>query len=149
LIKEENLRASREALLVNNIDIDKHLIDAHESSHALELFIEFLTENFAKDEKITLVGHNIGFDIGFLKALFKKHNRKFDQYFSHRSVDTASILFFLYLSGRIKNKVISSDAAFKEFAISVPSRHSALGDCLATAELFNRLLKLEQNILSH
>jgi DNA polymerase-3 subunit epsilon len=66
----------------------------------------------------------------------------FNQYFSHRMIDTASILHYLYLSGRLEQKVVSSDEAFAHFKIAVEGRHTALGDALATAQLFNCLLEI-------
>jgi DNA polymerase III epsilon subunit-like protein len=64
------------------------------------------------------------------------------QFFSHRIIDTSSILHYLYLSGRIKQRAISSDEAFDLFDIYVEGRHTAIGDAIATAKLFTKLLYL-------
>jgi DNA polymerase III epsilon subunit-like protein len=77
-----------------------------------------------------------------MKSFFKANNKDFSEFFSHRIIDTSSILYFLYLSRRIKRKAVSSDAAFELFNINVEGRHTALGDAIATAELFNRLLHI-------
>lgn len=56
--------------------------------------------------------------------------------------DTSSILYYLYLAGHIKQKAISSDEAFDYFGIKVEGRHTAIGDAIATAKLFTKLLYL-------
>lgn len=146
LVKEDHMKVNEEALRINGIDLNQHMTQALDSSVAFEILIDFLKENFSERQKITLVGHNIAFDINFLRVFFKKNNSRFDNFFSHRSIDTASILYFLYLSGKLKRKIISSDEAFHEFQIPTSNRHSALGDCLATAKLFNTLIKIDQEV---
>ena len=104
--------------------------------------LEFIGKHFTLQTKITLAGHNVHFDVAFLKPFFAANNKDFSQYFSHRVIDTSSILYYLYLSGRMKQKATSSDKAFELFDIHVEGRHTALGDAVATAELFNKLLVL-------
>lgn len=58
-------------------------------------------------------------------------------------IDTSSILQFLYFSGKLQRNISSSDAAFEYFNIYVKKRHSALDDCKATVQLFNKLISLE------
>ena len=66
----------------------------------------------------------------------------FPQRFSHRYVDTATILYYLYLSGKLKQKTISSQEAFDFFAIHVDKRHTALSDAIGTTKLFSTLLRV-------
>jgi DNA polymerase-3 subunit epsilon len=84
----------------------------------------------------------VHFDADFLRSFFTANNQDFSKYFSHRIIDTSSILHYLYLSGQIKQKAISSDEAFDLFDIKVEGRHTALGDAIATAKLFTKLLNL-------
>jgi DNA polymerase-3 subunit epsilon len=91
------------------------------------------------------VGHNVGFDIGMLKRLCKLANAvPFEDLFSHRSLDTMSILRYLHLAGKVPESALSSTGGFDHFGIIVPpaDRHTALGDARATAELLNRMLAL-------
>jgi len=142
LINDGILNVTREALAVNRIDIEKHKQSAISSSRAMDEIILFIGKYFSLQSKITLAGHNVHFDVNFLKAFFSRNNKDFSEYFSHRVVDTSSILYFLFLAGRLEHKAVSSDEAFKYFNIEVNGRHTALGDAIATAELFTRLLLL-------
>lgn len=142
LINDGILSVTEEALSINGIDIEKHRRSALLSSHALEQILQFTGNHFPQDGKITLAGHNVHFDIAFLRIFFSGNNTDFSKYFSHRIIDTSSILHYLYLSGQIKQKAISSDEAFEMFGIKAEGRHTALGDAVATAMLFSKLLQL-------
>jgi DNA polymerase-3 subunit epsilon len=142
LINDGKLSVTEEALSINKIDIEKHKKLAISSSQAIEEIFLFISKYFPNQRKITLAGHNVQFDVNFLKKFFSQNNQDFSKFFSHRIIDTSSILYYLYLAGYIKQKAISSDDAFDLFEIRVKGRHTALGDAIATAELFNKLLYL-------
>jgi DNA polymerase III subunit epsilon len=142
LINDGKLSVTKAALAVNKIDIEEHKKSAISPFQAIEKTLLFLGKHFPHQRKITIAGHNIQFDLGFLKILFSQNNKDFSKYFSHRIIDTSSILHYLYLTGNIKQKAISSDEAFELFKIKVEGRHTAIGDALATAKLFNKLLYL-------
>jgi DNA polymerase-3 subunit epsilon len=142
LINDGILSVNKEALSINKIDIEKHKQSAMTSSQAMDEIISFIGKHFPGHGKITLAGHNVHFDADFLKRFFSANNKDFSEFFSHRIIDTSSILYYLYLSGRIKQKAVSSDKAFELFDIKVEGRHTALGDAMATAKLFTTLLDL-------
>lgn len=142
LINDGLLSVTEEALSINKIDIEKHKQSAISPSQAIEKILIFIGKHFIEQRKITLAGHNVQFDVSFLKVLFFQNNENFNPYFSHRIIDTSSILYYLYLADHFKNRAISSDEAFALFEIKVDGRHTALGDALATAELFTKLLHL-------
>ena len=102
----------------------------------------FCCNNLGEDAA-TIAGHNVGFDVAFLKQFYKENHASFSKRFSHRTVDTHAILFYLWCLGKIENmESFSSAKAFKYFGIEVQDRHSALGDAIATAELFQHLIAL-------
>ncbi len=140
LINDGKLAVTEEALAINKIDLDVHKRMALSSSEAQAEVISFIGRHFPQHGKITLAGHNVHFDVSFLKVSFAANNKDFNSYFSHRIIDTSSILYYLFLAGQIKRKAISSDDAFDLFDIKVEGRHTALGDAIATAKLFNKLL---------
>ena len=142
LINDGKLSVTNEALAINKIDIEMHKKSAISSTQAIEEIVAFIKKHFTQQEKITLAGHNVHFDVNFLKTFFSHNNINFSNYFSHRIIDTSSVLYYLYLSGHLKQKAVSSDEAFELFNIQVKGRHTALGDAIATAKLFNQLLFL-------
>ncbi len=142
LINDGKLSVTEEALSINKIDIEKHKQSAISPSQAIEKIFLFISRHFPQQRKITIAGHNVHFDIGFLKLLFSQNKKDFSEFFSHRIIDTSSILHYLYLAGHIKHRAISSDEAFELFEIKVEGRHTALGDAMATAKLFTKLLNL-------
>lgn len=142
LVNDGQLIVTEEALSINKIDIPKHKETALSSAEALNEITSFIRKHFPNRKKITLAGHNVHFDTNFLKVFFSQNNNSFNSYFSHRIVDTSTILYYLYLSGIIDQKATSSDKAFELFDIKVNGRHTALGDAVATAMLFNKLMLL-------
>ena len=142
LINDGILSVTEEALSVNRIDLEKHKQSAVSSSLAMDKILLFIGKYFPRQTKITLAGHNVHFDAAFLRSFFSANNKNFSEFFSHRIIDTSSILHYLYLAGHIKHRAISSDEAFQLFDIKVEGRHTALGDAIATAKLFTRLLDL-------
>ncbi len=141
-INDGKLITTDEALAINKIDIEEHKKSSISPTLAIDKLLFFIAKYFTPEKKITIAGHNVHFDIGFLKNLFFIKEKDFSSIFSHRIIDTSSILYYLYLSGYLKQKTISSDAAFKLFNINVDGRHTALGDAMATLKLFNILLDL-------
>ena len=95
-------------------------------------------------DQITVVGHNVGFDVAFLRQLAFRAGLDQVPLISHRVIDTHTILYLLHLSGVIPEDALSSDGAFRHFDIrpQASARHTAIGDALATRELFMRVLEL-------
>jgi len=144
LINDGILSVTAEALSINKIDIEKHKQSAISSSQAMDEIFSFIGKHFPGHVKITLAGHNVHFDASFLRSFFSANNADFSEFFSHRIIDTSSILHYLYLAGKIKQRAISSDEAFALFDIKVAGRHTASGDAIATAKLFTKLLFLSK-----
>ena len=104
---------------------------------------DYLKQTFSK-LPVTPIGHNIGFDVAFMRKLAFLGGRDELLGLSHRAVDTHTLLFVLVSKGTLPSSVLSSDGAFRHFRIDVPNkmRHTAIGDALATRELFLRLSQL-------
>jgi DNA polymerase-3 subunit epsilon len=149
LVNDGILSVTAEALSVNRIDIEKHKQSALPPTLAMDEILSFIGKYFPGQGKITLAGHNVHFDAAFLNVFYSRNNKDFSKYFSHRFIDTSSILHYLYLAGKIKHRAISSDEAFALFDIKVKGRHTALGDAIATAELFTKLLSLLKEKFNH
>jgi DNA polymerase III epsilon subunit-like protein len=147
LIAEDSIQVTERAMEINGIDLSAHRCSGLSPASAMARFAEFLREHFrdelATGAKIALAGHNIGFDIGFLKRLCRYAGVEFDAFFSHRSLDTAAVIRFLSLAGVLPLASAGSDEAFSYFGVpfGAGTRHTALGDARATAHLLNSLIK--------
>ena len=144
-VRHEPYVVSGGGMKVNRIDLVAHHEAALEPAQALEVLDAFLARHFPSDGPVILVGHNIGFDIAFLRAFLEAQGRSLEPRFSHRSVDTHSVAAALRDAGRIPTSVkLSSTALFAHFGIEVPDaqRHTALGDALATHALYWKLVEL-------
>jgi DNA polymerase-3 subunit epsilon len=150
LIDEPCMRVTPEALAINGIDITSHKIQALPTTVAVARLEEFIEEHFSDEvlrgEKVVLAGHNVAFDVGFIKRLYRLAGMNYDRILSHRTLDTASILRFLTLAGIRAAREADSSSAFTELKVAVApaARHTALGDAVATATLLNRLVDLVQ-----
>ncbi|WP_419939302.1 exonuclease domain-containing protein [Candidatus Palauibacter sp.] len=114
-------------------------LSANDACAALSSYIET-----AFGDQITVVGHNVGFDVAFLRQLAFRAGLDQLPLISHRVIDTHTILYLLHLSGVIPKNALSSEGAFRYFDIRPPAsaRHTALGDAMATRKLFIRVLEL-------
>ncbi len=146
-IKEHNLNIDPEAIKVNNINLNDIVMYGLPPGEAVNEIVRAITF-WNATEPVILAGHNVSFDIAFLKRLFRLANRNdFKAYFSHRSLDTASIFKFLQISKMVDDFGNSSNAFFKFCNVEIKDkdRHTAKGDALATAQsleyLYYYLLK--------
>ncbi|MCE9592822.1 MAG: 3'-5' exonuclease [Planctomycetes bacterium] len=148
-VLERELVVDPEAMAINRIDLAEHHRDALEPRLAAIELVKFVERNFVGSkgpEPAVVCGHNVAFDVAFLKRLFEQAELPYDKCFSHRTLDTASVLRFLALAGRIPAEWVGSSKAFAHFGIrfSRNARHTATADARATARLLNRLLDLER-----
>ena len=150
-INDGVLNVTEQAIEINKIDIEKHKSNSITPADAINKIKEFLQTHFTglDSSKITLAGHNVNYDVNFLRYFLSKNNESFSSYFSHRVIDTSSILYYLFLSGKLEYKALSSNEAFQLFGIKIEHRHTALGDAVATAELFTKLILLTKKKLKN
>jgi DNA polymerase-3 subunit epsilon len=106
--------------------------------------IENYLSRLLKGQPATLVGHNVGFDMGFLRKLAFLCGKTEIQGVSHRTLDTHTLLYLAWLQGKLPHTALTSDGAFQSLGIGPPAetRHTAQGDALATKTLFLRLVAL-------
>lgn len=140
-IKNEEYVVTKHAQEMNGFDVASHELIAMPQKEVINTLLDFCGRYFPEGVAIPLVGHNIQFDVSFLKKMFEDNGRSFNQYFSHRYIDTYSVFKTFVLAGIIEQNLNSSADAFSYFNIKVNGRHSALGDCIATVELYEQLLK--------
>lgn len=142
LIKHNEYVVTSTARCINKFDELAHERCAVEPKESISMMLNFCSSYFDKDLLIPLAGHNTQFDVSFLKVFLKTKNRSYNELFSHRIIDTYTLIRSLYYAGKIEKDISSSAQAFSYFGIAVEGRHTAQGDALATAELYNKLLEL-------
>jgi DNA polymerase III epsilon subunit family exonuclease len=141
LLKEVGLLSTTpEALKVNGLTEAVILRDGMDIRDAMTYFTRFLTNNNIFS-RATLAGHNVGFDIGFLKRWYRLTGRErdFGKQFSYRSVDTIAAAHLLQIADRLPSTLsLSLNSLCEHFGITIRSetRHNALEDSRATAKLF-------------
>lgn len=114
-------------------------LDPSDACHAIE---RYLAKTFARRVAIP-IGHNVGFDLAFLRRLAFLGGREELAGLSHRAIDTHTLLYVLFLAGKVPLAATTSDGAFRHFGIEIEdrSRHTALGDAKATRSLVLRALE--------
>lgn len=126
------------AMLIPECPIPEEVISIHgitqdivdtEGKNPKEVILDFLS--FAKDS--ILVGHNIGFDLGFVNAYAQKFGFPI---LRNQTLDTCEIAR--------KNLIIPSyslERVSKYFGIKNPQAHRALADVEVTRKVFLKLLE--------
>jgi len=141
----------RGGLEINKIDMNEHIKEALTPEESVEKFLSFVLEtpDIYKNElgKIILFGHNVYFDIIFIKRLFSFTKHIYKDTFSHRNMDTASILKYLCFKNILKEDISSLSSAIKYFGIKGGQRHVASDDALLTAKVFQKLMELDMAAL--
>lgn len=140
-ISEPTISAEPEALAINGINLE-WLRAVGLSPQAAVLSIEEFRTQVSQDGPITFAGHNLSFDVGFLRRLYTIAGAEWPRGLTHRTVDTHSLLWALAVSGKIPASACGSEGAFAFFGIDAPGRHTALGDARATSLLLARLIGL-------
>ena len=141
-VREKDIVTDPRAMAVNRIDLnDVHTqgLSPAEACDRLEAFGAKVCP-----EGGVIAGHNIAFDIAFLRRLYNLAGRSIPGLFCHRTLDTHTLLWALGMAGKIPSHIRSSDAAFQYFDIepSEELRHTALGDAVATRKLLGCLMSL-------
>lgn len=143
LVQPGGKNVDSRALEINRINLREHTKVALSRRASAELFYRTCEEWFpghSKSNRIVLGGHNVAFDVNFVRPLFG--DRWVDTY-SHATVDTSSLFSGLWHSGRVSSELRSLDQGLRYFGIEVSpgKRHTALGDAVATALVYTAVIK--------
>ena len=147
-VHHEIYNVTKSAAHINHFDENLQRTCAIEPNCVVEKILEIKAQYFKEYSSIPLAGHNIVFDVQFIKQLFLSCGRSYEKLFSHRLIDTYSIIKYLSDCQLIPNTVNSSASAFKYFDIPVVGRHTALGDAKATMQLYSKLISLIKSDLN-
>ena len=144
-IYSDNYVVTKSATRINHFNLTEHNLHAVAPTIVVQKLFKIRDKYFDKDGLLPLAGHNVTFDIQFIKQLFFQCGRSYEKLFSHRAVDTYTVIKFLTDCQLIPNSISSSASAFKYFNITVEGRHTALGDARATMQLYSKALLLIEN----
>lgn len=141
-IKAENglYIVEADGLTANHIDIVEH--DKIATSIA-EVKLRFKNDickwNFAAGkQKITPIGHNVRFDVKFVKNHIMPD---WDNYFDRRQIDTAGIAKFLFLTGLLPTMIsyqLSDIARSLEINFKEETLHTSKGDVDLTLAIIRK-----------
>ena len=148
LIAEPEIVAEPGALKVNKLTVEQVQAEGVSPFDAFHGLHAMLQKHDMRSD-VRLAGHNVAFDVGFLKRLFRlvgKTDKDYGKLFSYRSLCTQTGALLLEQAGRIDlpGGSASLDALVKLWAIKLDRTdgHNALADAFATAEVLNRELKM-------
>ncbi|MBM4291984.1 MAG: 3'-5' exonuclease [Deltaproteobacteria bacterium] len=138
-VREPQLLTAPESMAVNGIDLAEVEARGLPPAAACDALEAFLSEERARagGRAPLLAGHNISFDLSFLRRLYRLAGRSAEGAFSHRSLDTHTLMWALAALGALPPEACGSDGAFRHYGVEPPPalRHTALGDAVATRAL--------------
>jgi DNA polymerase III subunit epsilon len=91
--------------------------------------------------KVTLAGHNLPFDVGFLQRLYRLADADYDKQFNYGGLCTKTAALLLEQAGRLKIDNSSLVTVCEALGITVDASHDALADALNTAQVLRRLIE--------
>jgi DNA polymerase III epsilon subunit-like protein len=137
-----------DAMKVNGFTIERIREEGLSPVVAVAAFLRWAWYHFpaslAGTDRIPLGGHNVGYDTHFLYRLFRLAGLPdlYDDVFSYRTMDTASIARALIDAGVVPLQDPKSHSLFAHFDCAPTKPHDALSDAIATAQLYAQLLSL-------
>jgi len=145
-IAEPEIASEPEAMAVNGIDLEALGRDGLSPFVAVNHINTFLLKHDMYDKKITLGGHNVAFDVAFLRRLYRLADQDtlFRRSFSHRTICTQSIAGFLILMHLVPFKSADGDTVFKYYGCEpkrVNGKHEARGDAVASANALTGMMR--------
>lgn len=134
-----------EALKVQHTTLDEVMNRGVRPDQAADLFDEWFQKlGLPPKKKIVPLGHCYHFDMGFLTEWLGPLN--YDGYFDYHIRDTAAVANYLndradLRSERYPYPKQNLQYVCSQLGVQNPAPHTALGDCLATAEVYKKMLQ--------
>jgi DNA polymerase III epsilon subunit-like protein len=106
---------------------------------AVTRFEQFLLKNEMYG-KITLAGHNLAFDVGFLKRLYWLAGMTYEDRFHYGGLCTKSAALVFEAAGRISPASSSLVDVAPAMGVAPLKAHNALADALMAAKVLKRMI---------
>lgn len=145
-LKLDTYRVTPTAMRINKINLAEISEEGrgYSKDEMINAIYKFLSKHIKK-APITVVGHNVDFDLRFLRKLFKDCDRddEFYDVFSYRKIDTSTLLQTVSVLNP-KYNIASLSNAIKFFNVEFDEdkRHNALEDAKGTIQVYENLLKM-------
>jgi DNA polymerase III epsilon subunit-like protein len=136
LVKEPVIVTTPYAMAINGLDLGDIDSQGLEPKQVLEKVQEYCKPL----GKPNPVGHNVGFDMGFLNRLVSLSNDSGVLPFHYRTIDVPSILTTMYLAGILPKDISSSQKALEYFGMKRGKVHNALHDAECTGKVYLKVL---------
>lgn len=140
---------SDKAKEVNRIPVQEVLFNGEHGAKVLIEFLSWVSKNLPPNEKALLAGHNVQFDIAFLKAMIADYSLwlqqvspgfHFEKLFDYHVLDTFVMFYFTkVVVQKVTKKARLVNAA--EYYGIPHSAHNAEGDVDACAEVLRLMSK--------
>jgi len=130
-----NGRVTKGALRINDLTVSKLRANGADSSFDgdIEKFLDWCAEPF-DGEKILWAGHNVHFDVSFLRCCAARNGVAFPGSYN-AYVDSGSLFATFYLGCATKSLLTLADCAFKH-----RPTHGAMDDVFACREAINMFM---------
>lgn len=148
-VDAEGMRLEPKAMKINKIDMAEHRRKAYSRLDVAAELYRWL-DGLRPDPryKLRLGGHNVPFDIRFIRKLLDLSDESWKTLVSPACVDTAGILTFMRHAGilpagadlSLRNGLRAAGVPFSDGDL-----HTALGDAMNTARLYGRLIAMVQH----
>lgn len=134
-IKPDHMnRIDEEALEVNKFTLDE--LETFPSSVRVRGLLNTWKEDVLGDQEIIPIGHNVMFDLSFLREYLQD---TYKQWFNYRKVDTKGLFDTLKLLGEFPKDESTSLSELSERMCIPHKPHNAYEDCMAVLSLLRRL----------
>lgn len=147
-IPQPGTAVSLEALKITKQSLQDTMTNGKDEAEALMEFVDWLLE--LDTSKLCICGHNVNFDINFIKALFKKYRlEQFDRVVSYRVEDTCSLARSMQKAGLLPLDAVGLGKLSSSLGISIPKGehlHNAATDVKITAKIYYRLLDILKSL---
>jgi DNA polymerase III epsilon subunit-like protein len=137
-VAEPEIVADPKALSVNGIDLEWLKLNGVGPGEAVATLENFLRKNnMLTTRPITVAGHNVQFDVGFMKRLYRLAGKDYTKTYSHRTICTQILAYALVIAERLPLSSVSGDKVFAHFRCSPvrsDGKHEAVGDAIAAGK---------------
>lgn len=147
-IKYNDYTITIKAMEINKIDLIKHNSESLDLNKAREQLLSFLKKH-KKRSTFTPIGHNIAFDINFIKGSGLLTEDEYNDYFTYNTIDTISIARYLKLTGDLPKRQslsLQNLCNFYKLSSNKDNFHTAEYDIEMTVQLLRKFKSINDKL---